>query len=115
MKSKITLATTTVALFLPLANNAVLAGVPAPVTSPCVGIIDSVEILGVSSGDARAEITCTVPDPAGSISCYTKNPLMIEAAADASLVDAAIQLAWETKRGTNWCTSLELSPLPDID
>ena len=112
MKSKITLATTTVALCLPLANPAVMAGVPAPTT--CNGLVGSVEILGVSALDARAEITCTAGNPE-PFSCFTKNPLMIEAAADASLVDAAIQLAWEAKKGTNWCTSLELSPLPDID
>jgi len=113
MKNHISLATTTLALCLPLANSAVMAGVPAP--NSCVGIIDAVEILGASSLDARAEITCTVAGPSVTFSCFTKNPLMIQAATEASLVDAAIQLAGVTTKGTNWCTSLELSPLHDID
>lgn len=57
-------------------------------------------------------ITCIAPN-SGTTNCFTRNPLMIDAAVDAS--DAAIQLAWETKKGTNWCTSLELSRAPDID
>ena len=110
MKNLMSLATTTLALCLPLANTSVIAGAPS---SPCKGFVYSVKILGASALDARAEITCNY-DTSSYVDCYTKNPLMIQAATDAFLDKASISLAWEQKFHTNWCTSLELLG-PDAD
>lgn len=107
MKNLMSLTTTTLALCLPLANTSAIAGGPSSPSS-CTGHLGSVTILGASASDAKAEITCN-PSSEG---CITKNPLMIQAASEAFLDKGSISLAWDTKKGINWCISLELA---DID
>jgi len=119
VKTPLSLTTMALTLMLPLANSTVMAGLAGPTL--CSGLIDSVEILGASSLDARAEITCesqTPPatpqsapqPPLSDASCITLNPFMIGAATKAVLAHTPMELAWETKKGTNWCISLELHP-----
>lgn len=95
-KYTLSLATTVAILSVPSYFSTALAGNGGP---PCLGNLNSVEIKGISSFDAKAEISC------GSYSCMTKNPLMIEAATDAVLAKQKVSLDWNQY---NWCTALEM-------
>ncbi len=119
MQSRISLATMTLVLCFPLAHTPVSA--QDGTGNSCSGNIDSVDILGATAADSRAQIivyldNCTNKGGDGcTCSCFTINPLMIEAAADAALHNENANITWVTKKGVNWCTSFEIGSLPDFD
>ena len=71
-----------------------------------------VTVEGSTAIDAKAMIVFTSAFPSLSATekgCWTKNPWMIESAADAVIGQTRIQLEWYLDhKGVPWCTSLKL-------